>query len=362
MAKFMLVAHQVNSCKAFEQLIIELCKKGLGVEFFHSYGDETKDAKPIELLEAVERCDAVVAGMSGNCQMELVALRHAQTLGKVSALYGDIPGAHRREQFASVREKLSLLFAVSKVDADTTRYEGLYPETCEIIAAGSPEWERYFKVPISREDMRERLMIADDEFVIYVPASDSALEIFPLYAEVINACSDYFGSWNPETKIFLALTRHPADKRVTPTSAYDQIVRAANEISAGKMQCVLLDDVPSSHILSAADLVVTYIGSSVGIEAVARRIPVVEHTSSLTRWKFAQSEKVERSYFARMGAVLETETTESLTRQILKWAHHLEYDVNVLREIQEAALPYREEGESVRIMREALEKKLAERK
>ena len=145
--------------------------------------------------------------------------------------------------------------------------------------------------------------------------------------------------------VVCVLTRHPADK--TDSHVYMELVELANCLPP-RLRILQPEGVKTDDIVPAADSVLSYQGSSVGVHAICRRLPFLEYCTSLTRKRFGGSTRGDScSYWAALGAALEVETANEAA-DALRQSNPL----HLLA--QEQAIPERRSGTSVRVMTEVL--------
>lgn len=219
--------------------------------------------------------DIVVTGMSSSPELaehELMACKEAVHHGIPLALFADTFGAWGRPWFEFYREAVSALFVVSPAEAEKARE--LFPNA-KIVASGNPTWEDFFFPKFSREEVRAKLEVEDNESMILVPGSKSLAVSMLLFGGVIESAIMLGEAYG---RVFISL--HPGDKN--PLGLYQELA----DYAPITVKFVPNEFMSGSEMIPGADVVVES-ASTIGIEAACQRIPVVEYFTYASRgnWK-----------------------------------------------------------------------------
>lgn len=223
------------------------------------YGKEV----PVFDSAIIQGMDAVVLGMSSSpkwAEVEIAVAKTAQDAGKPYGFYSDIFKCHRRGWFSPFRESASFVFAFNPADVEDAQQ--CFPNA-KVVATGNPTHASYFDFQVSPTAVEEALGLQKTSQVILV----CGVKSFPMNVElilaIINACRKM--SVKPEVVFGL----HPGDPN--DRAGYEAVVRSIGELP---IRFVTKAEMPSSHILCRADMLIESTGS-LGIEAACKRKPVV---------------------------------------------------------------------------------------
>lgn len=225
-----------------------------------------------EILSHVADCDAVVVGMSSSEELakeELAVARETIRLGKPVFCYADTFGL--RPYFKDVLEASgTTLFHLN--DYEVQEAVKKHP-TLDAVSTGNPMWETYFFPKSTREQVRESLGISNDAKVILCPGGkDVAVNILHFSKAIEDA------QCLKKHQVVVILSLHGGDR--TDPAAYNTLKDYTPEGVTVKI--VSGKDMSGSDILPGVDLVCAS-ASTIEIEAICQRIPVVSYISNLAR-------------------------------------------------------------------------------
>lgn len=330
--RILLVGHDVAPTRAFGLLANHLHHSGVSVETIVCGGGKILPPSTEELEQIVTRADIVLIGISfpaENADIEIATGRLAMELGKPFGFYADTFGAWNREWFREFRLYASFLFVINKDEAERAR--NVFPNA-SITATGNVLWSDYFN-PADRAAVRAEIGANDGEFVILAPGCKEAVINIGLWTSVIEAARGT--SWK------VLLTKHPGDK--TPDDIYAPLLHYAKgmEVSAQWAEKKADDIVPG------VDAVVDLCGS-VGIHAIARRIPVIDFFGELSKQWLFEATGSRKSFRAIAGASTWVENGSAATLRSAFTRGR------TLHEAQEKFLPEAKKGEALKRMAQAL--------
>lgn len=245
-----------------------------------------------DMAAEVARADVLLCGMSSSPQLvmeELAAVRAAHNAGIPAILYADTHGAVKRLWFAGVREYVDAIFVVSHKEAEDARE--LFPHVGSdgIILSGNPSVEEAFFPKVTRQWVRERLGVCEDEKVILIPGYKfPAVTISTIIAalDALNMVNGY--------RFFLAVSIHPGDDAWKANNAiYDEWIgyflnyremtdladRVRVFVTCGKHPNEK-NRIATSDILPGTDLMIATL-STEEQKAACQRIPVIEYLTAI---------------------------------------------------------------------------------
>lgn len=245
------------------------------------------DGKPLtkaraEISATILSANLVLLGMSApaeNAELEVFAAGVARENRVPYGFYGDVPNCWNiRTQegmpLTDLAPGASFYFGISESDANTAKE--VFSEG-SMFGTGNPLREEAAFPKFSREEVREKLGVKDDEKLILAPGGrfPGGLDTtgWAIIMEALCRLSETDGM-----KFQLVMTPHPGDRvafavdpaNSQPLNIYDGLV----ENSPVPARIVYRDEMRTSEILPGADLVVEF-GSSVGVEAAYLGIPDV---------------------------------------------------------------------------------------
>ena len=203
-----LVGGMAAPSKAFSMVKLRLEAEGWQAAAFLGGGKPIPAALD-EMLAAVEKASMVLVGMSvpeAQAKEELAVAQKAVELGKPLGLYADTFGACKREHFSSLRDKANLVFVLNEEEKKTA--EGLYPNA-KVVVSGNHEWEDASFPRFSREEMRAKLGVSDDEKLLLLAGHKSVPITAFLLMSVVHAVNYPYLKETAKLKVIFA--PHPGD-------------------------------------------------------------------------------------------------------------------------------------------------------
>lgn len=283
----MLVAQDVAPSGALKQLSDKLIEGGYNVSSFLA-GGRSISTSTDTLVRQVVGCHAVVIGMSSSEELavnEYAVAQKAIQLRIPVFSYMDTFGM--RPHFGDVlRSPFTTLFHLN-LD-EVRKAKGAYPNL-RVIATGNPMWEKFFFPTSTRAQVRLRLGVDDYRELILVPGGkDRTVNEFH-FRKVMDDVSSLAG-------IHLIISLHPGD--TTDAGAYQSI------LSKYTVQGSIIpnSEISGSDIVPGADLVYGS-ASTVEIEAVCQRIPVIDYLSKQARERLKKNTGSDIWDLVRQGVV-----------------------------------------------------------
>ncbi|MEK7078036.1 MAG: hypothetical protein AAB911_00525 [Patescibacteria group bacterium] len=218
--------------------------------------------------------DVVVCGMSSSPELakeELAACEAAVKAGIPLCLFADTFRSWARPWFEPYRQAASALFVINPEEAEKAR--NLFPHA-KIVASGNPAWEDFFFPKYTREEVRQKLEITDEQKMILVPGGKCLAQNMLLFGAVIEAANQ------PGSGYRVVLTLHPGDSN--PSEIYADLVKYSRTL----VLVIPKEMLSGSEIIPGCDVVVQS-GSTIGIEAACQRKPVIEYLTyvGLGNWE-----------------------------------------------------------------------------
>lgn len=191
---------------AGQMLENELRKQGYVTRSFFG------DGKPIratfdEIEQAAHYAALTWVGMSSSQDLampEIAAGRASRHL----ALYADIEGCQNREWFAEFRDKAELLFVLTSREKDEASH--VYGRQATVVASGNPTHEEFAFPQLSREEVRKRLHVGDDESLILALGTKSIPVTCSVVTGILEAIHN--SGLMESRKYFIAVFTHPGDE------------------------------------------------------------------------------------------------------------------------------------------------------
>lgn len=301
-----MIARDIAPSGAFERFSAELSAKNISCNSCLGNGKPI-DILPEEIAARARFCDMTLIGMSSSSTLskeERVAGKEAIAAGKILAVYDDIEGGFNRPWFKEdpdnpgqpgLLHKANLIFVVDEKNAEAARK--LYPNA-KIVASGNPIVEESFFPKFSREEVRLKFGVAEDEIMVLCVGDKTQSIGLPLF----NCCIDAIHLLAEETKqkfkVFLAL--HPGDMAIryvydatnvlqtgdytdddlNQRSIYRELVKfgSGDEVT---VRIVTRKTLRTDEILPGVDIVVQA-GSTTSRAAACLRKPVIDVRSQVT--------------------------------------------------------------------------------
>ena len=272
------VARDSAPSRAFIKLEPVLRQSGFNVNLF------VGDGKPLtetdeEIVSAVSGANVVVLGMSSSQELakpEILAGKKAKDSDIPYGFYGDIRGCWARARvgawFEQLAPNVAFYFGVTQADADAA--QEVFPNA-QCFGTGNPLREEMAFPRFTRDEVRDRLGVAEDEKLILVPGAQYTWITLSQWVVVMDAL---WRLCEHGQRFQLIFTLHPGDR--TPyakdkeTGEHLEIYEHLLAYSPVSARIVDTGEMTTSEIVPGADVIVEF-GSSIGIEAAYQRIPVV---------------------------------------------------------------------------------------
>lgn len=207
-----LVGHDGAPSKAFSMIKLELERAGWRVDAFLGVAENNirliKQSLE-EIWAAIDQADIVLLGMSvpaKNAQREIAAAEYARKAGKPFGFYADTFGAAQRPWFSRLRKDARFLLVLDQEEADEAKR--LYPDTTDVVVVGNHEFEDASFPTFSREGIRAKIGVEDDEKLVVVPGHKSVPISCFLLMGVVHALNQ---SLFDHRKYRVIFTPHPGD-------------------------------------------------------------------------------------------------------------------------------------------------------
>lgn len=274
--RILLIGGDASPSNAFRQLKPALC--GLGFDVQCMLGDGKPFSKePSEIEVAVSVADFVLLGMSSSpklAQVEIDAGQEAVQQGKKFGFYGDCRGCWTRAKpenwFGPLASAATLYLGVNWEDAERARL--VFPNAM-VSGSGNPLREEMAFPRVSRNDVRRKLGIVEGEVFVLSPGDKVSAANTARWTILMEAL------FHSKPWMFnLVLSTHPGDRATAavdsktgePLELYEKLV-ATSPVPA---RLISKEFMSTSDMMVGADLVVG-LGVSTSVEAVYRRLPVV---------------------------------------------------------------------------------------
>jgi len=362
-----------------------LQKQGYATHSF--FGDGKAIAASLdEIAEAVNHARVVWVGMSSSselAQSEVVAARSAVMAGNTLALYADIEGCQNRDWFEEFRDTTNLLFVLTEREKENASH--LYGKNVTILATGNPTHEEFAFPELSREKVRSRLGVADDETLLLALGTKSIPITCFVVMGILEAIKNS-GFMQPR-KYCIAVFTHPGDEGMralvpvkekglvrvkldvlTPELAsyadsdgYVQFKRldpyADIKTYAGDVRVEIVQgtkDFGTPQAIAGADAVIQIAGTE-GRRAAYQGIPVIDFFSYLGFNRMKEVNKIERWEPCELGmsyGIYDGHIDE--LAQALDWILTPDGRRDSVEGQHEACPPPKERGSAVTAMVEAI--------
>lgn len=265
--RVLLVGQMVASCEAFSKLKDGLQERNVEVRAFLANGKPfaVGIAQVIELQ--AEHCDAVLVGMASDEKLakeEITACKVAVQMGIPFGFYADTYGVCRRKWFENLRDKASFIFVVNEEETRTAR--DLYPNA-KVVISGNPRWEDYFYPRFSREEVRTKLGVANDDTMVLCPGGTDIVVNSLHWGGVIAALANLDADPS-HWKVFLSV--HPGD--LNDLEKYQTLIKHRRL----PVRLVTKAEMESADMVPGCDLVVES-ASGIGTAAACQRKPTISY-------------------------------------------------------------------------------------
>ncbi|MDQ5893630.1 MAG: hypothetical protein QG640_642 [Patescibacteria group bacterium] len=308
------------------------------------------DGKPLpasldEIALAALGSNLVIVGMSSSealAREELHVAELAKRKGIPLVLYADTFGVHGRPWFEHLMAG-STLFHINGSEAE--KAVEMFPKT-DVVVTGNPMWEEFFYPRLTREKARERIGAAEGQKVILCPGGKLAATNIVHFASAIETFAS-FGN------VLIAITLHPADK--TSPEVYDGLLSLSpvpTKIIAGAV-------ISGPDMLPGVDVLFDS-ASTLGIEAVCLRVPVVHNLSFIAECRLKQMTGNAIWPLCEEGVVIDLTDTAFRYEAISELLKHPERTyANCLRNAEALYPVPKEKGLALTKMMAAIERLLA---
>lgn len=279
MAKICLVGHDMAPSQCFKLLAQELLSAGHTPELRVGCG------KPIsltdeDLRDSILSSRLVIIGMSSSplfAETEVKAGKIAQEAGIPFGFYGDTYNCWQRARkgawFESFVSDAAFYFGLNQDDVSSA---ATLFSNAKCFATGNPLREKMAFPEVTRNDVRQKLGIADDEKLLLVSGTKISAGNMAMCSAVIEAAA-YLHRVSKLT-LQVVFCPHPGDTLLravdsasgNPLMPYEEHL----QLSPIPARVVRRDEMLSSHVLAGSDLLVEFTGS-MGLEAAYQRIPTI---------------------------------------------------------------------------------------
>ncbi len=340
-----LVAQDIAPSTAFRLLEAELKRRGHAAKTLVGKGN-VFPVSIADVRQAVREASVVVVGMSSSAKLaepEIAAFDEATTVGIPFGFYGDTYHCHERagedSWFGPARRVADFFFAINKEEANAAKTVLTNPNLKSIVT-GNPMWEDYAFPKFTREEVRAKYNIADDEILVLAPGLKIPAINLLNWGLLVEAVSGL------ERKIRIFIYFHSGDK--TPLSVYEDLK------TFSPVPIEFLDaGVRAADVLPGTDVVVAW-NCSVVVEAAHQRIPVVALSTKLGRRRVFSESNTEKWEPVELGVAVEA-NCGNLKDKLDIYTNSFE-QINDLKKRQAEVYPKsQEKGSAVRKMADALE-------
>lgn len=264
--KATLVGQMVASSQALEMLGDALVSKGCDVVKSLGYGKELLEVSTSRLIGT----DIFIVGMTSEERFALPEVACATLGRKLNTdvfFYADTFGVWNRPWFESViteLQGLATIFVLNEEEAGLAQAK--FP-SATVVATGNPCWDKFFFPTKTREMVRLTLGINNGERVMLCPWGKSK-EVNILHGQKAIEVAGQTGVG------LVTISPHPGD--MTPLEDYYSVAKGAPV----SVRFVTMNEMPCSDLIPGVDLVFES-ASTIGIEAVCQRVPVVDWFSDI---------------------------------------------------------------------------------
>ncbi len=274
-----MVARDAAPSQAGLMLAKELTERGFLVKTFFGKGKPIPNEE--EIPDAVMyEADVVWIGMSSSHDLskpERMAVE-AAIAGKVPfGLYADIFGCYQRPWFEPYRQHVRFLFVLN--EGEREKAKKLFPHA-DVFASGNPVWETFPYPEVSRADVRTKLGIADDDYMILCLGTKFIPANYYMWVSVLQALH-MMGITN-FSKFKVVFSPHPGDETIQKgLNVYAELEKYNGGIP---VRFVLNEEMGGPQMVAGADVIISP-GSTEAIRAAYLRVPAIDYFSvvSLSR-------------------------------------------------------------------------------
>lgn len=275
--RVLLVARDVAPSQALERLREVLLLRLDDVHSFLGYGKPISNSYNSRLI--TERPCVVLCGMSSFAEVakdEIAVAEVAARMGMPYGFYADTYGSAQRPHFEHLRKEASFIFVINGEEAKTARE--LYPNA-KVVVSGNPMWEDFFIPKLSREEVRSKFEVDNDEYMVLCPGGKSLTIDTLHWGAVIEALS--MEPTAEKWKVFFSA--HPGSQYLPED--YTELINYSKRVS---VRLVAKDFMSASDMLPGVDIVINS-ASTIGIEAACQRKPVIEYFTEIALARLEES-------------------------------------------------------------------------
>lgn len=275
-----LVAREAS--RVFLQLEEALRKQDINVS---AYLGNERSSSIAEIQNSVRDASVVCIGTSfPESQKEIAAAEMAMYNKIPFGFYAHEHNALNRIWLKRYQKSARFLFIINKMEAEKVRSE--FPNT-EIIVSGNPEWEEFCFPKFTRDEVREKLDVAEEEMFVLSPGTKSVVETCLLWGGIVEALHSSVLKYPKEWKVFLSPYHEDTipDKIFDKLGIYNDLVKFSRQ--PVKVEIIPEDVMSACDMISGCDLLIES-GSTLGIRAAHLRKPIIDFFSevALIRMEF----------------------------------------------------------------------------
>ena len=323
-------------------------------EKFLLAGDTTFQPSRQHLREKIAQHGAVIVGTSSpgrNAHVEIMALELGIELGLKLVVVEDTFFSALRIKDKELRLKVDLICVISLIEVGEIK--DAFPNA-RVVVVGNPMWDSYFK-PAHRQTARNFIDASDNHFVVGVFGTKTTGINMALAVPTLIGLRDTI--LPDKLEPFFVFGPHPGenDPKRGAIAVHPDVYRQLAFLVGDMKFVVLPPEVKADTVIPGLNAVVDYGNSSAGIHAIARRIPLLSMMVPGAREFLLQEIGRKQSITTAASASLEitSGTPQELSgalQAFARWKH----ETNT-RLAQEKFLAPRTEGESARLIAEAIE-------
>lgn len=275
--RVVLVAREVSG--VFLDLQAALCKDKKVAEYL----DERSSIAKIQ--NSVHDASVTCIGISfPESQKEIAAAEMAMYNKIPFGFYAHEHNALNRIWLKRYQKSARFLFVINAMEAERARSE--FPNA-EIIVSGNPEWEEFCFPKFTRDEVRQKFGVAEEEMFVLSPGTKSIVETCILWGGIVEALHSSVLKYPREWKVFLSPHREDTvhDKISSKLWLYNDLVMFSRQ--PVKVEIIFEDIISASDMIPGCDLLIES-ASDMGIRAAHLRKPVIDFFSeiALTRMDF----------------------------------------------------------------------------
>ena len=272
--RFVAVGHDYLQSEIIKKLALELKSRGHEAVIFVGDGKQLT-SEPPEMEEAVSNSEVVLVTISNRTDEEVSAGLMAVKHNKPLIVSADAFRSYSMPAFAPLRFHTRILFRTTGDRAEDAR--NLFPNA-EIHVVGNPFWEAWANPEFSRNEVREKFEVEDDECFIACAGDKPPGDNIMLFGCLLEAV-EVLQKRGIKTKLLIGF--HPGAS--LPPSFYHGVFRRSDipVMFTGPETMSLSDAVVG------ADMVINTV-STIGIQAAYQHVPSINFMSIFTRTMLAR--------------------------------------------------------------------------